>query len=82
MDAEGCFHVSLNKNSTNSFKILFDIAQKGEENKMMLLDKLSLLFGVGKVYKHYHDNNWSYRVNGLKNTKVIINYFDKSKYTF
>jgi len=82
VDAEGCFHVSFKKNSKNSFSILFDLAQKGEENKTMILDKLPLLLGVGKVYKHYIANVWNYRVNGFSNTKVLMNYFDKSKYSF
>jgi hypothetical protein len=78
-DAEGCFHVSFTK---SSYSILFDLAQKGENNKKILLDKLMLLFGVGKVYKHSADNNWSYRVNGLLDTKIIMAYFDKYDYTF
>jgi hypothetical protein len=82
VDAEGCFHVSFIKNSKNSFRILFDLAQKGEENKNMILDKLPLLFGVGVVNKHYHENNWNYRVSGFSNTKILIKYFDNSKYSF
>ena len=82
VDAEGCFHVSFIKNSRNSFRILFDLAQKGEENKKMILDKLPLLFGVGVVNKHYHENNWNYRVCGFSNTKVLMEYFDNSKYSF
>ncbi len=82
VDAEGCFHVSFIKNSKNSFRILFDLNQKGEENKKRILDKLPLLFGVGKVNKHYHENNWSYRVSGFSNTKILMKYFDNSKYSF
>jgi hypothetical protein len=37
---------------------------------------------VGGVNKHYHDNIWSYRVNGLSDTLVLINYFDSFKFTF
>lgn len=82
VDAEGCFHVSFIKNSKNSFRILFDLAQKGEDNKELILDKLPLLFGVGRVNKHYHANNWSYRVSGISNTKITMKYFDNSKYSF
>ena len=82
VDAEGCFHVSFIKNSKNSFRILFDLAQKGEENKKMILDKLPLLFGVGVVNKHYHENNWNYRVSGFSNTQILMKYFDTSKYSF
>ncbi len=82
VDAEGCFHVSFIKNSKNSFRILFDLAQKGEENKNIILEKLPLLFGVGVLNKHYHDENWNYRVSGFSNTKILMNYFDNSKYSF
>ena len=82
VDAEGCFHVSFIKNSKNSFRILFDIAQKGEDNKKMILEKLCLLFGVGIVNKHYFENIWYYRVSGFSNTKIIMKYFDSSNYSF
>ena len=77
----GCFLASFPLNK-NSFCILFYLAQKGEYNKKIVLDKLVHLFGVGKVYKHSQNNNWFYRVNGLSNTKVLINYFYNSKFTF
>ena len=82
VDAEGCFHVSFINNSKNSFRILFDLAQKGEDNKKMILDKLPLLFGVGVVNKHYHENNWNYRVSGFSKTKILMKYFDTSSYSF
>ena len=81
VDAEGCFHVSFSKNS-NGFNFCFDLAQKGEENKELILDKLVLLFGVGKVRKHYYENIWYYRVSGIKNNLVIINHFLKFKFSF
>lgn len=65
-----------------SFHFLFDLSQKGKDNKEMILNKLISLFGVGKVNKHYHEDNWSYRVNGLSDANVIMNYFDKFNYTF
>lgn len=78
VDAEGCFHVSVSDRP--GFKILFDIAQKGAGAKNTLLDVLPLLFGVGKVSPHYHNDIWSYRVYGLSNTKSLFTYFDS--YTF
>lgn len=80
IDAEGCFHVSFSKNK-NSYSILFDISQKGLENKNVLLNNLVLLFKVGKIYKHYHENNWSFRVSGLSDTKVIINYIETFEFS-
>jgi hypothetical protein len=80
-DAEGCFHVGFSL-TKNSYSLSFDLNQKGAENKEIVLDKLVQLFKVGKVYKHYHDNNWYYRVNGLGDTLVLINYFDSFQYSF
>ena len=81
VDAEGCFHVGFSL-TTNSYALSFDLAQKGKESKEIVLDKLFQLFKVGKVSKHYHDNIWQYRVNGLADTLVIINYFDSLNFTF
>jgi hypothetical protein len=81
VDAEGCFHVSLSLKD-NNYTLLFDLAQKGADNKEIVLDKLVELFKVGVVYRHYHENIWYYRVNGLSNTLVLIDYFDSFKFTF
>lgn len=80
-DAEGCFHVSFSK-SNNGYGFLFDIAQKGDDNKIFILDKLVDFLGVGKVYKHYRDNLWYYRVTGLNNNKIVIDYFENAPHPF
>jgi hypothetical protein len=80
IDAEGCFHVSFGKN--NKHKILFDLAQKGLEDKNLILDKLPELVKGGKVYKHYQDGVWYYRLEGLKATEHLIKILDSSQYTF
>lgn len=80
-DAEGCFHVGFSL-TTNSYALSFDLAQKGRESKEIVLDNFFQLFKVGKVSKHYHENIWQYRVNGLSDTSVIINYFDSLNFTF
>jgi len=79
--AEGCFHVGISL-SKNSYRLSFDLAQKGIDNKKIVLDKLVQLFKVGTVCKHYHDNIWCYKVNGLSDTLILINYFDSFKFTF
>jgi len=76
VDAEGCFHVSFLKNKMG-FNILFDITQKGKDNKEIILEKLVILFKGGRVSKHHKENNWSYRIDGLYNVDKIINYFNK-----
>jgi hypothetical protein len=78
-DAEGCFHVSFSLKN-NSYRFLFDLAQKGAESKQIVLEKLVQLFKVGVVNKHYHDNVWNYRVTGLTDNLVLINYFDKFQF--
>lgn len=80
-DAEGCFHAGFSLNK-NSYRLSFDLTQKGADSKEIILDKLVQLLKVGGVNKHYHDNIWSYRVNGLSDTLVLINYFDSFKFTF
>ncbi|RKF65803.1 putative intron-encoded endonuclease aI5 [Erysiphe neolycopersici] len=71
VDAEGCFHTGFSLNN-NKYHLLFDLAQKGANNKEIVLDKFVELFKVGAVYKHYHDNNWNYRVNDpVQKAKLI-----------
>jgi LAGLIDADG endonuclease len=82
VDAEGCFHVGFSLNKNNSYSICFDLAQRGADNKEIVLDKLVKLFKVGKVNKHYHDNNWYYRVSGLSDLLLLINYFDSINFPF
>lgn len=82
VDAEGCFHVSFSHNHKSSYKILFDLSQKGVDNKEVILNKLKSFFKVGTVNKHYHEDNWSFRVNGLSDSKVIMDFFDKFNFTF
>lgn len=62
--------------------LLFDLAQKGAENKEIVLNKLAQLFKVSKVSKHYHENIWQYRVNGLSDTLTIINYIESLNFPF
>lgn len=74
-DAEGCFSVSINTNN-NSYKILFDVAQKGELETSPLSHFLKL-FGVGSIKKHYEIGCYYYRINGLNYTSKIFSYFDQ-----
>ena len=80
-DAEGCFHAGFSLKN-NSYRLVFDLAQKGADSKEIILDKLIQLFKVGSVCRHYQENHWSYRVAGLSDTLLLINYFDKFEYSF
>lgn len=72
-DSEGCFSVSIYGH--NRYNILFDLAQKGEENKE-ILELFVTLFNVGKIYKHSNKFTYYYRVNGLSDTAKLFNYFN------
>lgn len=80
-DAEGCFHAGFSLKN-NSYRLEFNLAQKGANSKEIVLDKLVELFKVGSVSRHYHENNWVYRVTALSDTLILINYFDKFEYSF
>ena len=75
-DAEGCFTVSIK--SRTGFAIRFILSQKHEEN-LTFFSKLILLFQTGIIENHFHHNNYSYVVSGLKNCSKLLesNYFEK-----
>lgn len=77
-DAEGCFTITIKK--ITGFSIRFILSQKHESN-LTILSKLILLFSAGNIENHYHLDNYSYVVSGLKNCSKIIesNYFSKYK---
>lgn len=72
-DAEGCFTCSIGEHRGFSFN--FNIAQKGQEN-IVILQHLCILFNGGIVSKHSVINVNEYRIGGLKNCKNIFPYFD------
>jgi LAGLIDADG endonuclease len=73
-DAEGTFTMSFTK--TGSFRILYQLAQKGLENKS-ILESFCTLFGKGAVTNHSKTGDiWHYRIGGLLNCTVICPYFE------
>ena len=74
-DAEGCFTISIK--NTKGFSIRFILSQKHEEN-LTFFSKLILLFKTGNIENHYHHDNYSYVVSGLKNCSKLLesNYFE------
>ena len=81
IDAEGCFYAGFSSNN-NYFQLTFDLAQKGEDSKEIVLDMLPQLFKVGKVSEHHYDSIWHYRVNGLNNSLALINCLESLNFTF
>jgi LAGLIDADG endonuclease len=81
-DAEGCFTLSLLTNS-KGYRLRYTLSQKWEVNKIILQHISSeVFFGVGSVRAHSVAENWEYVINGVKNTALIIPYFDThSMYT-
>lgn len=77
IDGEGCFNLSIYKNSELAvgwhiipvFKISLHVKDKA------LLESIQRSLGVGSIYKH-GKNSLELRVNGLKNLNVLINHLD------
>jgi LAGLIDADG endonuclease len=75
VDSEGCFSCSFLNNS-NAFRIRFQVAQTGLDNKI-ILDHLIQVFGIGVVYPHSYIDTYEYVVIGWKNCLKVFDYFDK-----
>lgn len=80
-DAEGCFTVSFTT-SKNIYRIRYILSQKWEINKDILINILNLFdHKIGDVYKHSNpiSDVYELRVNGVKNCKSLIPYFNHFK---
>ena len=78
VDGEGCFSVSIFKDSRRlngwQVKPIFSISLHKKD--INLLEAIQRTFDVGKIYKHGADS-MQYRVSSLSNLRVIIEHFDK-----
>ena len=79
-DGDGCFTVSLLKNS-KAFRIGYVLAKKNEEGSLCIISLWNhfaqSLLRTGTVQKAHGDKVIDIRVNGLKNMEKIYPYFDK-----
>ena len=80
VDAEGCFHVRL-YTVNKSYKFLFSLTQKWDQNKSVLLHILKLFNynsdkQLGKVIPHSVNQVWDLRIAGLENCQSLFHYFD------
>ena len=76
-DAEGCFTTSILSNS-NAYRIRFILTQKWDVNKPILNNILNILSKeIGSVVPHSAPNVWELIINGIKNCKYLLSYFDK-----
>lgn len=85
-DSEGSFTCSILSNNTNAFRIRFILTQKYDINKYILEHILKefnnnskLNKSIGSIVPHSINSVWELRINGLKNCKEILNYFNKFK---
>jgi len=73
-DGEGCFTCSINEKKGFSYN--YSVAQKGENN-LLILKELIKLFNGGIVSNHYVKDVYEYRIAGVKLCSNIFPYFDK-----
>lgn len=73
-DAEGYFSIAIYSNSLR-YSIILDMPKNGIQNKD-LLNHIQSLLKVGKISNHSSLGNYYYRINGLKDTKFLFDYFD------
>lgn len=78
VDGEGCFNLSIYKNSRMltglQVKPIFKISL--HEKDKALLESIKISLGVGKIYRHGKDS-LEFRVSGLKNLRVVIKHQDE-----
>ena len=81
VDGEGCFHISLNKNSGMSLgiQVLPEFTVVQHERDIVLLYALKEFFGCGSVDPN-HGNRKAFRIRGFENVlRYVIPFFEKHK---
>lgn len=77
IDAEGCFHVSIIRNSSLklgvSVRAIFQISLHKKDK--LLLEKIQDFFGVGRVSMR-SDNAVVYEVASIKDVQIILNHLE------
>lgn len=77
-DAEGCFHIGINKH--NRFKQGYSVEAVFKihlhQRDLALLNMIQSYFGVGNIYK-LAKGSIQYQVSSVKELGVIIDHFDK-----
>lgn len=73
-DGEGCFSCSIKEKK--GFNFSFSIAQKGENN-IVMLKHLCSLFKRGIVSNHWVKDVYEFRISGVKNCEAIFSYYHK-----
>ena len=73
-DGEGCFTCSIGDKKGFSFN--FSIAQKGENN-LVVLQELCVLFKGGIVSNHHVKDVYEYRIAGVNACPNVFNYYNE-----
>lgn len=73
-DGEGCFSCSIGNKKGFSFN--YSLAQKGEDN-IIILKNISSIFKGGIVSNHFIKDVYEYRIAGIKACPNIFPYFDE-----
>jgi hypothetical protein len=77
-DAEGCFTCSILV-AKKAYRFRYIVTQKWDVNKPVFEHIAGLLKSIGcmaAVVPHSVSNTWEIRVNGIKNCKLLYQYFD------
>ena len=75
-DAEGCFNVSITKNSRYTLGHVIKMRYILDQKDSAILNKISLIFGFGKVsLRSGTDNVYHYTATGFKVLNFVISYF-------
>ncbi len=75
VDGEGCFYVGIN-HPKNHLQILPEFRIVQHKNNEDVLFKLKDFFGCGNVTVNHGDRK-EVRVRGIKNLKIIVDFFSK-----
>lgn len=77
-DAEGCFNVTITNNIRYKYNKVIKLRYILDQKDEIILNKIKLLFNIGKVsYRNKTNNVYRYTVTGFNNMNIIKEYFDK-----
>ena len=76
VDGEGCFHVAINKleKMSTGWTVLPEFRVVQHQRDEPTLNKIKEYFGFGQVMVN-HDERKEFRVRGLKNLNIIVEFF-------
>ncbi len=77
-DAEGCFNVTITHNKRYKLNKVIRLRYILDQKDEIILNKIKLLFNIGKVtYRSKTNNVYRYTVTGFNSMFIIKEYFDR-----